>query len=332
MRAALTVVGLLVGVALAAAALLGPQAALDGIATTLGLHRLTPLAQPPLGHTARVALAATGLVFGLLLAFILGRLARGRVARNTARVDDAAAQKRYDRAPSPNLAAKPDHAPRSDPELAGLPAAPIHVADLSAEPVGEVFSPAPVQSTEAILAPAPDSGFNVGDPKPTAYATGVRKPDAALNAAPLHSGGPITVDPEPMSFKRADSFAQTPTASNDPPRSPETPANCSPVLDPAVAESLARVEAAVSALALHGPMPITERLDAIDARMGQIAQQIAELAGLARAASRTPLPAPPSKLPAKVRAPGDPALRQSIGTAARALRDRLDREDTPDRP
>ena len=295
MRALLRVLGLLIGVALAAAALLGPQAALDALATKLGLGSLTPLAQPPLGHNARIALAAIGLIFGLLLAFLLGRLARGRIEGNDARMEDVVTGVRHGPAPSTSATA-PDHKPRADPELAGLPAGPIHVADVSAEPVPGMFAAAPIGSTDA----------------------------------PLYSGGPITVDPEPTRIEPI--AAYIPTMSNDPLTSPEVSTHRSPAVDPEISESLARVEAAISALALHGPMPITARLDAIDARMVQIAQQIAELAGLARVASRTPLPAAPSSLPLQVRTPGDPALRQSIGTAARALRDRLERDTPPDQP
>jgi len=298
MRALLRVLGLLIGVALAAAALLGPQAALDALATKLGLGSLTPLVQPPLGHNARIALAAIGLIFGLLLAFLLGRLARGRIEGNDARMEDVITGVRHGPAPSTSATA-PDHAPRADPELADLPAGPIHVADLSAEPVPGMFAAAPIGSTDA----------------------------------PLYSGRPITVDPEPTRIEPiASNTTYMPTVSNDPLTPPEVSTHRFPAVDPEISESLARVEAAISALALHGPMPITARLDAIDARMVQIAQQIAELAGLARVASRTPLPAAPSSLPLQVRTPGDPALRQSIGTAARALRDRLERDTPPDQP
>lgn len=335
MRAVLRILGLLAGIGLAAAALLGPQAAVDGFATTLGLGRLTPLAQPPLGQNARFALAAAGLVVGLLLAVILGQFARrGRTSRDQGSRDGAAPEMRYESAPLPAFAFAPDRARVSDPDLAGLPAEPIHIADLTAEPVAAMFATTHLETTDAIFEPV----------EPATHEPPIRVLHATMlpetlptPEPPLHSGGPITVDPEPPRYEASTAKPIAPTdvmyaaamdgsppPANKAPRQADMSAGPVAVSDPAIADSLARVEAALHGLALHGPAPIAARLDAIDARMGQMAQQIAELAGLARMATRTPMPAPAAVAP--FRAPDDPARRQSIGTAARALRERLERD------
>lgn len=288
------IVGLIVGIALAAAAMLAPQAAIDSLGTTLGLDRLTPLAQPPLGQTARLALAAVGLLLGLLLAFVLGRLTRRTVDDPYANNDPL--EMRHEPASWQSPAGSPMAAIRPGLEGNGFNAEPLLVDPGAAQPeIAQVTRPVPepaqdlkehLMAQEAMLPRC--------------------EPDNSPVDAPLHVGGPITVDPTPMPV------APTPEAVGQ------------TAHDPTLAAKLDRVEAAIALLGQRGPAHLFERLDAIDARMGQIAQQIAELAGLARTAARTPAPAAPA--PIQIRPPDDGARRQSIGSAARALRDRMDRD------
>lgn len=102
-----------------------------------------------------------------------------------------------------------------------------------------------------------------------------------------------------------------------------------PVADAAVPVATAPIETVATNSATHELAAFTARFETIEARMGDMVRQIAELAGLARTAARAPTPTPTASVshippaPVRLRAPDDPARRRAIGAAARALRERL---------
>lgn len=240
----LWMIALVFAVLLAIGALIAPQAALDEVVVALGLDQTTSLAHPPLGQTARFALAAAALVTGLLLAALLRRGASRRV--------DPDADVPIGRGP---LVAEPS-APRSfTPRF----------ADVSPEPVAAMFAVSPPEADD--VAHPEDQPQTLDAPAPAATAVAILEP------VTIHQPGAAHATP------------------------------------------LERIEATLARLEARGP----DRLDAIDARLGQMAQQLAELAALARAVARTPTPVP-LVTPGQLRSPADQDQRRSIGAAARALR------------
>ncbi len=273
------IAGLAVGIALATAALIVPGEVLDHAVAVLGLERLTPRAAPPLGQSARLALAASALVFGGVLAWVLGRLF-GRPAE----LEDE------DAVFDPPLATAVS-------DMSGW-RTPAQMAAPIAAPVGE----------EPIVAEVPVAE------EPVIVAT---VPVAPAEEAPVAD----TTVPAPLERHEA------PALSTEPP----TPAPL-PVDGAATGDAAARIEAALAALSQHGPIGVSNRFDSLDARLQQMAQQLAEIAGTVRALQRTPTPlisAQPAAPSARaLPPPGDPALRHALAQAARNLRAGLgDRSD-----
>lgn len=101
----------------------------------------------------------------------------------------------------------------------------------------------------------------------------------------------------------------------------EHPAAIRPGGDPS-ADSLSRIEAALIDIARSGSTSVTDRFDGVEARLEQMAMQIAELASLARARGRTP--APTALVDARtIVPPADPGQRRAAAVSARDLLARM---------
>ena len=301
-------IGLLLGLALAAAILFVPGPWVEDVVTRSGLPGLTKLAQPPLGTKAYLLLAAAALAGGLALGWIAGRLfSRPREADPDADadvdVDDqpaGTAWRAAARAPAEPL---PAPAPALDSLGWNAPAeaAPVAAAEALAP---QVTAPEPtVPEPVAALAHEP-AALHTAATAADAEETPMSLPPPSVSASPEAEPGAVLA-PE------AGSFSPIPPAPA--PRLPVDP-------DPA----LARIESALAGLAQHGPVGVSARFDALDARLQQMAQQIAEVAALARAAQRTPASAVlPVAGPAALVPPADPARRRAMATAARTLLARM---------
>ena len=258
--------GLVLGVALAGAAFVLPDATLAQIATTTGLDRVTPFAQPPFGQTARAVLAGGALAVSILLGLLIGRLARSAPIESG---EDEA---------QPAVAARDWHAPAPLPRVApDLPVAaqsttPLAPAEAPAQTVGVTTSAIPPAPITPPMEPQPAAAVLAHVAQP--------QPDQPPSVADLSAPAPSMVEP------------------------------------------IARLEAAVAQLAQRAPAEVANRFDSIDGRLQQMAQQIAELAALARAQQRTPAPAaadPQRPLPA----PTNAAHRRAMAANARLLLARL---------
>ncbi len=281
-----TLLGLLMGVALAAGIMFATPEWLDGIATNLGADRLSPLAAPPLGMTARIALAAGLLLAATALGWLIGRLSAP--SRDTQEEQEPASE---------FAAVGPSHAASVE-DLGWR--APAGAAP--AEPVATATVSAPLPAAVAMM-PVPD--------------------DTSTDQIP--AGPPAPMPTEPLSAE----LPRVEAAPADAPPAESVPVSVDPVAPAQAAavpaETIARLEAAVAELARHTPARAADRFDGIDARLQQMAQQIAELAALARAAQRTPSgPALPSPVASMLVAPADPAHRRAMAGSARALLARLD--------
>ena len=259
--------GLVLGVALAGAAFVLPDATLAQIATTTGLDRVTPFAQPPFGQTARAVLAGGALAVSILLGLLIDRLTRSAPIESGEDEAQPAVAARDWRTPAPLPSVAPD----------------LPVAAQSTTPLAPAEAPAQtVVVTTSAMPPAPIT--------------------------------PPPMEPQPAAAVLAH------VAQPQPDQPPIVADHSAPA--PSMVEPIARLEAAVAHLAHRAPAEVANRFDSIDGRLQQMAQQIAELAALARAQQRTPAPAaadPQRPLPA----PTNAAHRRAMAANARLLLARL---------
>lgn len=270
--------GLALGVALGAAAVLADAGTIERLVSATGLDRLTPYAQPPLGKSARAAMALGLILIGLALGWILGKLVGAESDEEEPDADALAA---------------------AEPINASAPAATAVTTERPS--MGELGWRTPTSVAAAPDGPAVETASVIAQTPPP-VATQLRTSDMQEPSRPATLPAPSFDGPVPSEphVAAADMRAEE---DGMPDHSP----------------ALARIEAIVADIARHGPHGFESRFEAIDARLQQMAQQIAEIAGLARAQQRTP-----SALPLReARAPADPAQRRALAQTARDLRARL---------
>jgi len=253
--------GVALGFALAATVLFASPGWIEHMIASTGAGKMTLYARPPLGATARAALAAVGLALGVGLGFILALIfGRGRV-------DDAYG---YD------------------------------------SPVPTVPSPSPSPSSLDVLGWRAPAGNEVT--LPIAATTTTSEAEVAALFAASRRSPPVPPVARLMAPAASEALhEQAAVVSHD--------RESAPMSDQAAA--LARIEATLADLTRSGPSQTWERLEAMDARLAQMAQQLAEIAAFGRAQQRTP---------ERVRAPQpptDPAQRLAMTETARLLRARL---------
>ena len=168
-------------------------------------------------------------------------------------------------------------------------------------------APAASPATPALDTPALDT---------PALDTPAPEPAAALAHEPAAMHSSALAEETPMSLPKPSM-----PMSSEPGSGPGSAPLSAHLADPAPA--LARIESALAGLAQHGPVGVSARFDALDARLQQMAQQIAEIAALARAAQRTPAPAAFSAAATALAPPADPARRRAMAASARMLLARM---------
>jgi len=280
-------IGLLLGLALASAILFVPGPWVENIVAGSGLPTLTPLAQPPLGTKAYLLLAAGAVAVGLALGWIAGRLFARPLGADA---EDEAAEIAY-------------------PATARAPAASPATPALDMPALDTLGWNAPA-------AAAPDAAVEPMAPEPNVPEPSAPEPAAALAHEPAALHSSALAEETPMSLPKPSMPMSSEPGSG--PGSAPLPAH---LADPAPA--LARIESALAGLAQHGPVGVSARFDALDARLQQMAQQIAEIAALARAAQRTPAPAAFSAAATALAPPADPARRRAMAASARTLLARM---------
>ena len=280
-------IGLLLGLALASAILFVPGPWVENIVAGSGLPTLTPLAQPPLGTKAYLLLAADAVAVGLALGWIAGRLFARPLGADA---EDEAAEIAY-------------------PATARAPAASPATPALDTPALDTLGWNAPA-------AAAPDAEVEPMAPEPNVPEPSAPEPAAALAHEPAAMHSSALAEETPMSLPKPSMPMSSEPGSG--PGSAPLPAH---LADPAPA--LARIESALAGLAQHGPVGVSARFDALDARLQQMAQQIAEIAALARAAQRTPAPAAFSAAATALAPPADPARRRAMAASARMLLARM---------
>ena len=280
-------IGLLLGLALASAILFVPGPWVENIVAGSGLPTLTPLAQPPLGTKAYLLLAAGAVAVGLALGWIAGRLFARPLGADA---EDEAAEIAY-------------------PATARAPAASPATPALDTPALDTLGWNAPA-------AAAPDAEVEPMAPEPNVPEPSAPEPAAALAHEPAAMHSSALAEETPMSLPKPSMPMSSEPGSG--PGSAPLPAH---LADPAPA--LARIESALAGLAQHGPVGVSARFDALDARLQQMAQQIAEIAALARAAQRTPAPAAFSAAATALAPPADPARRRAMAASARMLLARM---------
>ena len=285
-------IGLLLGLALASAILFVPGPWVENIVAGSGLPTLTPLAQPPLGTKAYLLLAAGAVAVGLALGWIAGRLFARPLGADA---EDEAAEIAY-----PATARAP----------AASPATPALDTPALDTPALDTLG------WNAPAAAAPDAEVEPMAPEPNVPEPSAPEPAAALTHEPAAMHSSALAEETPMSLPKPSMPMSSEPGSG--PGSAPLPAH---LADPAPA--LARIESALAGLAQHGPVGVSARFDALDARLQQMAQQIAEIAALARAAQRTPAPAAFSAAATALAPPADPARRRAMAASARTLLARM---------
>ena len=285
-------IGLLLGLALASAILFVPGPWVENIVAGSGLPTLTPLAQPPLGTKAYLLLAAGAVAVGLALGWIAGRLFARPLGADA---EDEAAEIAY-----PATARAP----------AASPATPV--LDTPALDMPALDS----LGWNAPAAAAPDAEVEPMAPEPNVPEPSAPEPAAALAHEPAAMHSSALAEETPMSLPKPSM-----PMSREPGSGPGSAPLSAHLADPAPA--LARIESALAGLAQHGPVGVSARFDALDARLQQMAQQIAEIAALARAAQRTPAPAAFSAAATALAPPADPARRRAMAASARMLLARM---------
>jgi hypothetical protein len=319
--------------AAAAGALVVLTASLDHLERTvwtLGLRNVLPQLSPPLGDTARFGLAALAALLAALLGWgllaLLGvggrRAAVGDEARATAPATPA-----WRLPPGDAQVDAPVDAPRSPaaeaPAWASAPppvAAPAPAMAAEAAPLRAVEPPIAQGSVAGPVAPPA--------PAPAPDEPAVAAPPAMVDAAPAPDE-PSVAAPAPAPV--------APVAAAPAPAPAPAPA-MDDAARAAMLASLARIEAQL-AEARQGPVvgpnaQLIARFEELDSRVSaqvaQIAQQLVEVAQLARAAARAPAPAPaPAALidaprPLPSRPPRRLAARADLAAAIRDLRASLD--------
>ncbi|MDT7934374.1 MAG: hypothetical protein RQ833_07200 [Sphingomonadaceae bacterium] len=293
------IIGLLLGLALLAAALLVPQQTLEELLSRTGIAGAVQLFQPPVGMAGRAALGGGGFVLSALLGWAL----RGRRSPETDADDDdrtAARTSRYGEA------------------RRFASTGPVGRVRASAEPTvppsaGRTFSaPArPVVETGAAAAEPHADGPKV-EHRP-ALPPKLDAPDLSARANELP-----TIDAVQLS-----------------PQTDGAGATHAPVPDPAQPPHAApqRVASIPAEIASHAPdhavaQRLTDRIDRLEEQVGaqlrQIAQQVAEIAATTRQMARTPAPAAPQQAARRLAPQALAGVdRQRIAAAARALRDSL---------
>lgn len=290
-------IGLLLGLALASAILFVPGPWVENIVAGSGLPTLTPLAQPPLGTKAYLLLAAGAVAVGLALGWIAGRLFARPLGADA---EDEAAEIAY-----PATARAP----------AASPATPV--LDTPALDTPALDMPAlDTLGWNAPAAAAPDAEVEPMAPEPNVPEPSAPEPAAALAHEPAAMHSSALAEETPMSLPKPSM-----PMSSEPGSGPGSAPLSAHLADPAPA--LARIESALAGLAQHGPVGVSARFDALDARLQQMAQQIAEIAALARAAQRTPAPAAFSAAATALAPPADPARRRAMAASARMLLARM---------
>lgn len=329
---------MLAAVAGAILVLVTPLDQLERAVWTLGVRNLLPQLNPPLGETARFALAGVAALLGGLIGWgvlaLLGVGGRG--------APEEAAE-----VPAPPAWRLPPSQARAAaaPEVAAAPRA---AAGPDARPVfARANAPAPASAPDA---PATAAPATAAPATPGTVAAGVAAPAMVAPAAPgpvAARGAAAVADAVP-----APSAAPVAPVGSAAPVDPAAPVGTAPAvaapLDDAartaMLASLARIEAQL-AEARQGPVvgpnaQLIARFEELDSRVTaqvtQIAQQLVEVAQLARSAARAPAPAPaPAALlpvaaaleasrPLPVRPGRRPANRAELAAAIRSLRATLD--------
>lgn len=284
--------GLGLGVALGTAALLADAGAIERLVAAVGLDRLTPYAQPPLGHTARDVLALALIVLGVALGWGLGLIFGAQVDRE---VPDAA---------EPEI---------QELDLADRRHETLHIPSFAPSAQGASMNALGWRTPTGVAAAPDAAAIGLAESQEVVPSPAIGPHDVVpemVRAEPLEET--VLVPVQGAARGTSEHVASVQHTTDATPRPEE---HAMPELSPA----LARIEAIVADIARHGPQGFGSRFEAIDARLQQMAQQMAELAALARAQQRTPVTLPTRD----ARPPADPAQRRALAQTARDLRARL---------